>query len=416
MPGYFLNQIPLPGDVEKITGEIKMPSYREANGHIHTPYSFSAFRDIDEAVRMACEEGVRVLGINDFYVTDGYQEFHDKCLINSVFPLFNIEFIGLMKEEQQKGIRINDPNNPGRIYFTGKGLDFPFHLDPVYMTRLSAVKEETQSQLKDMIQKLNSIIAEINPSIRLDFEEIKNRYAHRLVRERHIAKALRIAAEDNYPDIDERRVFIETLYGGKGTRAGFDNPAALENEIRSNLLKAGGRAFVEEDEKSFMDLQVIIKIITDAGGIPCYPVLLDDPSGNYTEFETENDALFSVLSGLGIGCIELIPGRNDSEELGRFVRFFDKKGFVVIFGTEHNTPDLVPLTVSARGKKPLDEDLKQITWRGVCVIAAHQYFRANDLQGYTGSDGSARSGERSTFEKTGRSVIEYFLNLSKNET
>ena len=408
--------MPSPGDLERMTGKIKVQSYPKANGHIHTPYSFSAFRDIDEAVRMASEEKIKVLGINDFYVTDGYREFHDKCLEHSVFPLFNIEFIGLMKKEQQAGVRINDPNNPGRIYFTGKGLDFPFHLNSSLMTRLEKVKGETQNQLKAMISKLNIIISEINPSISLDFEEIKRRYARRLVRERHIAKAVRFTVEDHYAAADERRVFIETLYGGTGTKAGFENPAALENEIRSNLLKAGGRAFVEEDESSFMDLHEIINVIIDAGGVPCYPVLLDDHAGNYTEFERESEVLFSVLSTLGVGCIELIPGRNDPEELGRFVRFFYNKGFVVIFGTEHNTPELVPLTVTARDKTPLDEDLKQIAWKGVCVIAAHQYFRSNKLQGYTGSDGSARTGERSNFEETGRYVIEYFLNKYKNET
>ena len=76
--------------------------------------------------RMATDENIAVLGINDFFVTDGYEAFHNGSLKNKIFPLFNIEFIGLLKEEQKKGIRINDPNNPGRIYFCGKGLDYPF--------------------------------------------------------------------------------------------------------------------------------------------------------------------------------------------------------------------------------------------------------------------------------------------------
>jgi len=29
-----------------------------------------------------------------------------------IFPLFNIEFISLLKKEQKEGVRINDPNNP----------------------------------------------------------------------------------------------------------------------------------------------------------------------------------------------------------------------------------------------------------------------------------------------------------------
>ena len=72
--------------------------------------------------RLAKDENIAVLGINDFFVTDGYKAFRKGSVRNKIFPLFNIEFIGLLKEEQKKGIRINDPNNPGRIYFCGKGL------------------------------------------------------------------------------------------------------------------------------------------------------------------------------------------------------------------------------------------------------------------------------------------------------
>ena len=42
-----------------------------------------------------------------------------------LFSILNL--LDFLKEEQKKGIRINDPNNPGRIYFSGKGLDYPFH-------------------------------------------------------------------------------------------------------------------------------------------------------------------------------------------------------------------------------------------------------------------------------------------------
>ena len=71
---------------------------------------------------LAKAEDIAVLGINDFFVADGYKAFKNGSVQNRIFPLFNIEFIGLLREEQKKGNRINDPNNPGRIYFCGKGL------------------------------------------------------------------------------------------------------------------------------------------------------------------------------------------------------------------------------------------------------------------------------------------------------
>jgi len=403
----FLKEFPGP---EALSSNASGEGYKfVSNSHIHTPYSFSAFDSIESIFIKAKKEGLDVLGINDFYVTDGYGPFHDGSVNSNIFPLFNIEFIGLMKDAQRDGVRINDPNNPGRIYFCGKGLDFPFHLSKTNLGLLEDAKQETQVQLQAMVGKLNTLIKKTGSSFVLDFEDIKSRYTKGLVRERHLARALRIAAEENFPSEIRRIAFIESLYDGKRSNFNFAEPAGLENEIRSNLLKAGGGAFVEENERSFLPVEKIIGIILDAGGIPCYPVLLDDPSGKLTEFENDWDDLYEALKALGVGCIELIPGRNSIKVLIDFVRFFHKKNFGITFGTEHNTPEMLPLTVTARGNTPPGEELEQICRRGVSVIAGHQYLRAQTGTGFTDENGNPRTEMINEFEKTGGSVIEYFL-------
>jgi len=412
----FLSGFPSYNLLKKEFLGFSFPDYRENNGHIHTPFSFSAFSDIETIFEMAQNENIAVLGINDFFVTDGYDAFSQGCLANNIFPLFNIEFIGLLKEEQKNGIRINDPNNPGRIYFSGKGLDYPFHTGWKQRRQLRTIIKKSQIQIKYMIEKLNKLIEKENPSLKLTYDTIKNRYAHDLVRERHIAKALRVEIAENFSTHDEQLGFLEALYGGKKSKADPENATALENEIRSNLLKSGGTAFVEEDESSFLDLKKIIKIITKAGGIPCYPVLLDDPSGNYTEFEADYEELYNSLIRLGIECIELIPGRNDLTILKNFVEFFHEKGFIIIFGTEHNTPEMIPMTVTARGSKPLDNELKKIAWEGACTIVAHQYLRADGRQGYILPDGTNSVKQRRELINLGQMVIEFFLNKRSNES
>ena len=271
---------------------------------------------------------------------------------------------------------------------------------------------ESQLQIKAMISKLNLLIQKDYPALSLSYNEIKRLYARDLVRERHIAKALRNLAIDSLSSPDEQLSFLVQLYDGNNSKTGLADAAALENEIRSNLLKSGGAAFVEEDEKSFLELKKIIKIIISAGGIPCYPVLLDDPSGKCTEFENDPEKLYASLSSLGIECIELIPGRNDLNILKNFTEFFHNKGFIITFGTEHNTPGMIPLTVSSRGSIPLDETLKKIAWEGVCVIAAHQYLRANGRQGYVLPDGTHSRKQMLELVSLGQLVIEYFLNKS----
>lgn len=379
------------------------------NGHLHTPFSFSAFSDIRQIFGMAQQENISVVGINDFFVTEGYEPFYQEALNAGVFPLFNIEFIGLMKVEQQLGIRINDPNNPGRCYFSGKGLDFPSVIDDRFESKLKRVIEESQVQVRSMIDKANNWFRNVKAGISLNYNDIRNNLAKELVRERHIAKAIRIAVFDKVEQETERISLFTAIFNGKSPKSRLTDIPGIENEIRSSLLKAGGKAFVEEDDNAFMGIDEIIEIIISAGGIPCYPVLLDDVSGNYTEYEKEPEHLWQELTKRKIGCIELIPGRNDAFHLEKYINFFHGKGFIILLGTEHNTPEMLPLTCDTRGKAPLSAGMQKISYEGACVTAAHQYLRARGLSGFTDPEGSPRTADRDEFIRVGNAVINYYL-------
>ncbi len=379
------------------------------NAHFHTPYSFSAFNDTSQVFELSGRDGVEVLGINDFFTTDGYKEFHDLCVKNKKFPLFNIEFMALQKEEQQKGTRVNDPSNPGRTYFCGKGLAYPPKLGKIQEELLQQVFMESMKQTRQMVEKLNAHLASIGAPFSMDFEEIKSKYCKEIVRERHIAKALRVKMNDYFPDDDGKKSFLEKLYRGKPARADVNDVVGLENEIRGNLLKTGGVAFVEEDDKAFLSLEQVIDIITNAGGIACYPTLLDDANGNYTDFEENFEILHEKLSSKNIYAIELIPNRNSFDELKKYVKFFQEKKYVITFGTEHNTPELAPLSISCRGNVPLDEELKEIGYEGACIIAANQYLIAKGEEGFADKDGKPKIGEKSNFVELGKAVIEYWI-------
>ncbi len=211
----FLSGFPSYIELKKIMNGTNLPPFREANSHIHSPWSFSAFDKMETAFLMAKDEKISLLGINDFFVADGYDEFNKGCLKYGIFPLFNIEFIGLLKEEQKKGIRINDPKNPGRIYFCGKGLDYPFNPGWLKKIQLNIVIRESQNQMKEMTSRLNHLIGHVNPSLAITYEEIKKRFTHGLVRERHLAKAIRYLAIENFKTSGDQLDFLESLYSGK---------------------------------------------------------------------------------------------------------------------------------------------------------------------------------------------------------
>ena len=383
------------------------------NGHFHTPFSFSAFTEMEQAFKMAEAEGVQVLGINDFYTTDGYAEFTELALKYKIFPLFNIEFMSLQKDLQEANIRVNDPSNPGRTYLSGKGLTSPLILADTQKKLLQSVQQESNVQTSEMVEKLNTLLAEMQAGFSFTFDELKAQYAKNLLRERHIAKALRIAIDEKLNTSDEKKSFYTPLFSGKEVKSNLKDVAGLENEIRGNLLKSGGRAFVAEDPKAFLSLEQVIDIIVKAGGIPCYPVLLDDAKGNITDYERNKESLYETLVSKGIYSLELIPGRNTFAVLKDFVTYFSNKNFVITFGTEHNTPQLDPIKVSCSGGIELDAELEQIGYEGACIIAAHQYLVAKGEEGFLDSDGVGKTKEYDAFAELGNAVISHFIGKDK---
>jgi hypothetical protein len=374
----------------------------KVNNHIHTPYSFSAFSSIEEAVRMADSEDVKILGINDFYVTEGYKEFIEMCRLYHIFPLLNFELIGISREDQESGIRVNDPGNPGRTYISGKGLAFPSVLPEKQQQKLDRVLKESNNQVAKMIDLLNKWLEFQRVDISLSVKEIIEEHAMDSIRERHVAKALRIKIDEKSQSDDEFYKLLAQSYGGTSSEKQRDDVAGLEDEMRARLLKSGAPAFVPEDDKAFLSLEELIRIIRDAGGIPTYPMLLDGAGGAFTEFERDREQLMESLKDRGFYSIELIPLRNRIEVVREYAEYFYENGFVVSFGTEHNSPARLPLTVSCKNQEPLDEKLMRISFNGAAFLAAHQYLTIKEGSEY-------ELGDREEMELLGQAVLNHYF-------
>ncbi|MFV0592779.1 MAG: hypothetical protein ACK5M7_15445 [Draconibacterium sp.] len=406
----IFSNFPTPEELLKWYSEQPKTAVPDINGHIHTPHSFSAFSAVEQPFELAKSEGVSVLGINDFYTTDGYNEFAEMAEKHKIFPLFNIEFMALQKDLQEAGIRVNDPSNPGRTYFSGKGLCQPAKMSEASAKKINDLQEESNRQTYQMVEKLNAFFAENNIDIQFDATELQRRLAKNLFRERHIAQAIRIAVFEKESTDLGRAALFNAIFQGKTVKSAIDDVAGLENEIRGNLLKSGGAAFVPEDPKAFLSLEEVQEIIIDAGGIPCYPVLLDFGNENYTDYEGDKEKLLTELKSKNVFSIELIPGRNKFSILKDFVKFFNDNGFVITFGSEHNTPKLDPMKLSAGGGVDLDDELKLINYEGTAVVAAHQYLMAKAEEGYI-KNGIAKTEEKAAFVELGKAVIAKFLAL-----
>lgn len=344
----------------------------DVNAHLHTPYSFSAFDGVSQALDLAAQEGVKVVGINDFYSMDGYKEWSEECGRRHLFPLFNIEFISLNVEDQAAGLRVNDPGNPGRTYLSGKGLAYPVILSGKEAEQLSAVKAESNAQVEKMCAKLNAHLDAVKAGFNISFDEVARTLTRGSIRERHLAKALRLAIDANFACDKCKEEFYGRLFGGAPLKSAADNAAAVENEIRSKLLKSGGAAFVPEDPTAFLPMETVQRIIEAAGGIPTYPFLADDAKGCFTDFEGDLQKAADTLKKRGFRSCEFITTRNTTAVLESYAGYLEDEGFIVSFGSEHNTPALEPVKLRTRDAADLSDKLKAINYRGACAIAAHQ--------------------------------------------
>lgn len=398
----FLKEFPGKEELLASYDDARFMAPLKVNNHIHTPYSFSAFDSIAEAVEMADEENVKVLGVNDFYVADGYEEFIEACINHKIFPLLNIELIGISHSDQDKGIRINDPKNPGRIYLTGKGLSSPFKLPKEEKEKLQKIVKGSNLQVAGMISLLNAWMEKQGIALRLSKNEIMENYAMNLLRERHVARVVRQTLDLEATDQTTYEAALNALYNGKASVIDRTDIAGTEEELRSRLLKAGSPAFVPEDDDAFLPLKEIMDLIKKAGGISTYPLLLDGAGASMTEFENSKKELKMVLEKYGISAIELIPLRNDIEVLKEYAEYFYENGFTVSFGTEHNTSAMIPLTVSAKGGVPLDEKLMNISFNGTACQAAHHYLSTQNMD-------VTRSESREDMEKLGKAVFQYYF-------
>lgn len=340
------------------------------NAHLHSPWSFSAFDSVAQALDMAAREGVGVVGINDFYTCAGFDEWNEGCFARGLYPLFGIEMIALDEEMQRAEVRVNDPANPGRTYISGKGLAHPARLAEPWAGKLAAVRAASDAQVRAMCERLNEVLAGVG--FALDSDEIARELTRGNLRERHLAKALRLAVWNRVADDDGRRAMLEEIFGGKALKSATEDAAGVENEIRANLLKAGGAAFVAETPAAFLPVAEVVEIIEAAGGIPTYPFLADDAAGGFTDFEDNLEKAAEELREKGIHSVEFITTRNSAEVLERYAEWLWGEGFVVTFGSEHNTPAMEPVLLHTRGGATLTGRLRELNYAGACVVAAHQ--------------------------------------------
>ena len=93
------------------------------------------------------------------------------------------------------------------------------------------------------------------------------------------------------------------------------------------------------------------------------------------------------MSSHDIFGAELIPVRNAPEIVEKYVRTWRDAGIFVMVGTEHNTQERIPVAPTCLDGVELSATVKDITWEGTCVVAAHQHLRQQGKAGFADEKG-----------------------------
>ncbi len=363
-----------------------MDTIIRTNTHVHSPYSFSSFENLEQMVKLASEQKVRILGINDFNTVEGFSPFKQACLSKKIYPLFNLEFLTRSEEDQLKGLRWNHESAPGLIYLCGKALNTPVNFCANSKNLLASLWKGSQDHVWKLIHKLNDHLKSCGVEIELEYSQIRLRFAMNTVRERHIAKALYLALVHKFPEHASLCESFRKIFNDPDFNADLYDSTSMQLTILDRLLIKNKPAFVEKSswELSFEQAK---QIILEAGGIPCYPVLANDKIG-FTEIENDLPKLIRLLQEKGIHAVEFIPQRNSMDVLRKYVKAFREHDFITTFGTEHNTPEILPLIPAARGGLSFDEELSRIALEGALIFAAHQELHRQNQTGFIDEHGN----------------------------
>ena len=390
---------------------------RSVNAHVHVPPNFSAFNSVADAVGQADRENVRVLGVSNYYDYRVYGPFIAEARRHAVFPLLGVEVISLADDRDLGHMRVNDPDNPGRMYLCGKGTTRLTPMSARAKGLLERIRRHDRTRMAEMTRRLAEVFAEAGIETGLDDEGIIDRVVERYgcardsvtLQERHLARAFQEVLFQRVP-VHARADKLSKILGDEWTSAP-DDAEGVQHEIRKRLMKVCGPAFVAE---TFLSEGEARQFVLELGGIPCYPTLADgaDP---VCEFEHPPSLLAERLKARDIHMVEFIPIRNRPEVVRDYVRAVRDSGIAVVAGTEHNTTDPKGLEPTCLKGEPTAEEMKDVFWEGACVVAAHQFLVLNDACGFVDDQGRPNpdyrddEGRIQAFARLGASVIERFL-------
>jgi hypothetical protein len=275
------------------------PEADVANMHCHTFFSFNAYGHSPTSLAwLAKRRGFRLMGIVDFDVLDGVDEFLEACEVVGMRGSAGIETRIYIPEFAI--YEINSPGEPGVCYHMGIGFTSS-QVPGTAASILDDLRQCATRRNRDMAERINAYLLPVT----IDYErDVLPLTPGRNATERHMVVAYMRAAERIIPNpiefwADKLNVEPERV------AALMDDTPKFQNLIRTKLMKRGGVGYVQPSLDTFPTVEEFHELILACGALPC-AAWLDGTS----EGEKAIEELLDLLIGKGVAALNIIPERN----------------------------------------------------------------------------------------------------------
>ena len=150
----FLKGLGTPADLAaRVTAGHPPTAKQKVNSHIHLPPNFSAFQTVTQALELSAAQGIGVLGVSNYYDYEVYGDFANGARQAGIFPLFGLEIICLVDDLVKRGVKINDPGNPGKMYVCGKGITHFAPFNPEAERLIGIIRRNDSTRTREVIRR-----------------------------------------------------------------------------------------------------------------------------------------------------------------------------------------------------------------------------------------------------------------------
>jgi hypothetical protein len=348
------------------------PECRVVNMHCHTFFSFNAYGHSPTSLAwLGKQRGFKLMGIVDFDVLDGVDEFLDACQVLGMRGTAGIETRVFVPEKAD--LEINSAGEPGVCYHMGIGFvtgRVPDAVAPI----LADLGSRADQRNRDILARINDHLDPVTINYERDVLPLTPA-GHPT--ERHMVLA--------YVQTAARTVSQPVAFWADRLGLAPDEMATImadsarfQNIIRARLMRRGGIGCIQAKSGMFPLLQDFHELVVGCGALPCAAWL-----DGTLEAEQDPEAWLAFMVGKGVVALNIIPDRNWNIAHPTVKRLKLKNLYrIVDLAREMDLPLNVGTEMNSFGQKLLDSfDAPELApVRQAFVDGAHLIFGHTVMQ------------------------------------